>query len=287
MSEAIDWNESLNYLTQEIISKNITGHPAAPVLRHHAPKLYEQIVRSGKCPTLLKFWGECLNVDDNTGEEIVAPPVLRLLSDLTGISMDPPVVHAGLQHTYGYLFSAIETPYGRKRDRWVNRSLDAALGLSRSTFQPVAMQGTLLLNVTYFLGRIMFRGRRSEIARLRRSRNIVDSHLTDLDYRQLKCHRIIEEIGTGKQRIQAVSDLLPLSNSHDPDRMRGLLIYGIRSIKSDEFRLITAFPVSVNSFQSLLEQPCGTRVTVQLKYNAYSEGVTREPIQGKRTISFQ
>ncbi len=287
MSGAIDWNERLNNLAQEIISGNQSAISAASLLKLRAPELYEQICRSGKCQSLLNLWGECLNVDDNTSEEIVDPSILKLLGELTGVSMDSPVVHAGIQHSYGYLFSLIETPYGQKRERWTERSLETALEFSRPTFQPITRHGTLLLNLTYFLGRIMFRGRRSEIARLRRSRHIVDPHLTDVNYRQLKCYRIIEEIGTGKQRIQAISDLLTLANSPDPEALHAFLIYGIRSEWSDDFKLITAFPISAESFHLLLEPPCGVKVRVQLKYNAYSAGVTREPTQGKRTISIQ
>ncbi len=279
-----NWNRKLDKLAKEIIQHADDPLRTKSVLRDRSPELYEQIVSSGRCRPLLKLWGQSRNIDDNTGTEIVSPAVLNLLGTLTGFSMESPVPHAGIQHTYGYLFSLIETPYGRKRDRWVSSSLEDVLGLRRPTFSPVATEGTLLLNLTYFLGRILYRGRPTEIACLRRNRHLVDSALPQFNYRQQRYHRIIEEMGKGNSKIRTLTDLLPLNNSLDPENFQGLLIYGIEELATQKLSLITTFPISKETFQGLLSLPSGRKVVVQLKYNAYAKNILREPTLGKRTI---
>lgn len=92
------------------------------------PSLHKQIVESGRCKSLLELWGQSRNVDDNTGERIVDDVILKMIGELTGVSMIHPVVHAGIEHTYGYLLSNVETPYGKKRERWTDELLEAAWG---------------------------------------------------------------------------------------------------------------------------------------------------------------
>ena len=62
---------------------------------------------------LLALWGRSVNADENTGETIVHPAILAAIGALAGVPMRGRFVQAGLQHTYGYLFSLIDTPYGR------------------------------------------------------------------------------------------------------------------------------------------------------------------------------
>src|SRR5262249_2770464 len=107
-----------------------------------------------------------VNVDEYAGQTIVHPEILRAIGELAGVRMRSPVVHAGLQHTYGYLFSLIETPYGAKRDRWVTTDLETGFGLELSLLGEKPHDGTLLANLTWFLGRIVFRGRPASLPRL-------------------------------------------------------------------------------------------------------------------------
>ncbi len=284
-----DWNRKLDELTHKILEQNDSTSQAVNRLRKQCSKLHDQVVRSGTCLPLLKLWGLSRNIDDNTGTEIVASPILEMLGTLTNFPLQPPVLHAGIQHTYGYLFSLIETPYGRKRDRWVQSYLEKSLGLKRPTFSPVVSDGTLLLNLTYFLGRVHFRGRPAEISCLRRNRRFVDSELLKFNFRRLKCHRITEELGKGPDKIRIIIDLLPLPNSQLPnpsntENLDGLLIYGIEERPSKRLSLITTFPVSEETIEELLDQPCGRRVQVQLKYNAFANNIPREPTLGMRTI---
>lgn len=277
------WHLTLDRLATDLLEE-VTSRQGLTLFETQVPELFRQIERVGRAKSLLKLWGESLNVDDNTGTLIVEPQILQVLSRMVGVPLDSPIVHAGIEHTYGYLLSLIETPYGKKRDRWVNSYLEQALGIPRPTFAPVVVQGTLLTNLTYFLGRILFRGRRSEIGHLRRNREQIDQALLQLNYKQMKPKRIIEEVGRGGKRIRLVTDLLRLPQVRGMEELRGLLIYGVEKTSTNRLRLITTFPVTEQTFDDLPSQPLGTKVPIQIKYNCHVEGFKRGPLNGMRSI---
>src|SRR5437660_421137 len=133
------------------------GRPVVPLLKKHCPPIHRQIVADGNTPGLLSFWGRSANVDENVGETIVHPAILQAIGQLAGVPMRGRFVHAGLQHTYGYLFSLIDTPYGAKRDRWLTTDLENGFGLDPTLLGDRPRKGTLLGNLTWFIGRIVFR----------------------------------------------------------------------------------------------------------------------------------
>ena len=81
-------------------------------------------------------WGLSTVVDENTGTQVISPELFAELHRLAGLDATWPVGNAGLIHVYGYLLSTASTPYGLKRDRWVNGEVARALGLEASAFTP-------------------------------------------------------------------------------------------------------------------------------------------------------
>jgi hypothetical protein len=81
-------------------------------------------------------WGLSTVVDENTGTPVISPELFAELHRLAGLDASWPVGNAGLIHVYGYLLSTASTPYGLKRDRWVNGDVARALGLKPSIFTP-------------------------------------------------------------------------------------------------------------------------------------------------------
>lgn len=75
---------------------------------------------------VLDRWGLSTTVDD---EPLVPAPVITWIADALGRPADPTRCHAGLVHTYGYLFSPVGTDYGRKRHRWTTQEAAHALGI--------------------------------------------------------------------------------------------------------------------------------------------------------------
>ncbi|PXW31252.1 UNVERIFIED_CONTAM: hypothetical protein DES50_10518 [Williamsia faeni] len=86
-------------------------------------------------------------IDDNVGE-VLGSELLQHLSTWAGVDTSWPESNAGLAHAYGYLFANRLTPYGWKRDRWLDGDLAHHLGVDARMISPVPPEGTLLGNLT-------------------------------------------------------------------------------------------------------------------------------------------
>ncbi len=104
-------------------------------------------------------WGLSTVIDENTGTSVVAASVFRALHERAGIDARFPIGNAGLLHVYGYLLSTTPTPYGLKRDRWLDGALARAYGLAADAFLPWALPTgeTLLTRVTAAMAELLAR----------------------------------------------------------------------------------------------------------------------------------
>lgn len=93
-------------------------------------------------------WGRSTVIDELARQPVIDPPVFAALHARAGIDARWPVGNAGLLHVYGYLLSAVPTPYGLKRARWLDGALAGAYGLPRDAFFPWTASRTLLDRVT-------------------------------------------------------------------------------------------------------------------------------------------
>src|SRR5262245_58785993 len=117
-------DQQLQDAARAMVAAADAGKSVVPVLKKRCPHVYRQIVRDSKYPGLPALWGRCVNVDENAGKTIVHPAILEAIGIVAGVPMHGPVFHAGLQHTYGYLFSTLQTPYGLKRERWLSTHME-------------------------------------------------------------------------------------------------------------------------------------------------------------------
>lgn len=92
-------------------------------------------------------WGRSTVIDENTGTPVIGRELFDELHAAAGIEANYPVGNAGVLHVYGYWFSDELTPYGYKRDRWVDGALATALGLPPDAFH-LGGASTLLARVT-------------------------------------------------------------------------------------------------------------------------------------------
>lgn len=83
-------------------------------------------------------WGMSTVVDEFVGEAVLAEEVVVALHRLAHVPSRFPVGNAGVLHVYGYWFAPRPTPFGYKRDRWVDGRLASAFGLPREAFIPGA-----------------------------------------------------------------------------------------------------------------------------------------------------
>lgn len=278
-------DEDLHRAALDLIAAAQRGRSVVAALKARCPEVYQQVRRDAKFPGLLALWGRCMNFDENAKQTVVHPAILRALGELAGIPVRGRVVHAGLQHTYGYLFSVIETPYGFKRDRWVSDDLERGLGVERSLLGERPAHGTLLANATWLLGKIAFRGRSRNLAALESQSAAVAPELVAYDFDALTVDRIEERAarpGAVRRDVTIVTDLVTPPHAPKGDR---LLIYSTAA-GCGPLRLVTAFPVRPDVAAGLVARGrAGGAAEVQLKYNAYVRGFYGKRGRGRVAVA--
>jgi hypothetical protein len=100
-------------------------------------------------------WGLSSVVDENVGAPVLPRAVFDALHARAEIPSIWPVGNAGLLHVYGYLLSTTPTPYGLKRDRWLDGILARECGLPVDAFVPWVGERTLLDRVTEVLSDLL------------------------------------------------------------------------------------------------------------------------------------
>ncbi len=262
------WNE----LTLEALEKKSSFFD---VLEENHPALYNQIVADTKDPYLPMFWGQSYNFDSNAKKVIVDHKIMKELQAHFNIKNDNNIVHAGIIHTYGYLFSTIETPYGYKRERWISPTLNYGFGLKSNSLSPEAIDGGMLSNATYFCGSIVFKDK----TQLNLMKNVSNEIFT-YDYSILDVTRVEETL----PNYVLVTTLVKLPKKRNGEKNDYLLIYSTIGRKLNKELLVTAFPVNQDSFDKITaKESLGPNQKITLRYNAYLEGMPKDP-KGSRNI---
>ena len=226
---------------------------ALNILRSSAPSVALAFEKDAKDEDLLSLWGKSVNYDEHAKAIIVPPKILEAVGVKDG--------HAGLTHTYGYLFSTLKTPYGFKRARWVSGEIERGLGLPVGLFSPHPAKGTTLLsNVTGFAGRVAFRGDPEQLALAKK--------YGKFDVSAYKVRRLTEKVSfPGGPLLTIRTDLVSYSAGKG-----ALLIYSWRDEKAKRAWLITAFPVAEGFADGLFApKALGDGQPVAPRYNARIE----------------
>ena len=179
-----------------------TKRLTAEDLKQASPSLFQQITRDAEETSLKALWGTSINYDEFAKGVIVDPAILKVLAEtfrvkLTDSMLAEHLSNAGMEHTYGYLFSRLKTAFGYKRARWVRGDLERGFDLPVGTLGPQAPQasgGSFFSNVTYFFGRIAFRDDPGLLRTLEKHSSGVAKCLREFDYSSLKPIRFEESI---------------------------------------------------------------------------------------------
>ena len=257
---------------------------ALGVERFHelCPDLVAQIGRDATRMGPLSFWGRSINFDELANQTIVDSAIIQLLSQISGKKLSRKWPHAGLQHTYGYLLSLIQTPYGMKRDRWIDTSLETAFGLNHSVLSPVPNEGTLLSNATWLAGQIAFRGNEANQNWLRSYlTGKCSSELDAISFCDLPQNRIVETVhgkNDSSNKIWSLqTDLVPFPT----DSTISLLVYSVREETSGKHSLMTLFPAGQETQQELLARTeVACRDDIRLRFNAYVPALAGHVLNG-------
>ena len=237
---------------------------------------------------LKTLWGDSINYDEGAKAIIVQPQVLDYLTSKLGVAArKDKIVHAGLEHTYGYLFSNLKTPFGYKRARWVRGDIENGFRLPRGTLGPYAQKGSFFANVTVFLSQIAFRTETDLAKEALQKSNRVSAAVFGFNFKKLDIKRIEETIEMHSRKVVLRTDLvsffvkgLPTDNSH-------LLVYSFVDSEKPTPLLITAFPVNQAFVDQVLKpEKFGHGLPITTRYNAQINGVTgvNPPLLGTREI---
>ncbi|MCM0604651.1 MAG: hypothetical protein KA715_01025 [Xanthomonadaceae bacterium] len=255
-------------------------------LRLHLPTVANSLTRDSLITELRALWGKSINFDESAQKPIVDDDVIKTI--LETAQLPPPDanesgdrVHAGYMHTYAYLFSLLQTPYGFKRSRWVSGDIEKGLGLAPKIFHPLTEKGSFLANVTYFAGVLAFRGSKEATASIKRLEKVAHPGLWNLDYSKWKPISLVERLPQTEIR----TDLLTFN--YPDSKNKYLLIYSYLGRGKSIPKLITIFPIKREQYESSLNTTqLGVNKPIRSRFNAFIPGVTdsKEPLFGIRKI---
>ncbi|MBS1959034.1 MAG: hypothetical protein JST80_06140 [Bdellovibrionales bacterium] len=264
------------------------------------PGFLPELESDAKSRQLLNLWGLSRNMDEsNLTVKTIPPNLLAFFNSILKVDYDDKfeIGHAGLNHTYGYLFSTVYTPYGYKRARYTAGEIEAGFDLPESTFGGLPPVGTLLGNMTYFAGTIAFRDPNAKLSRIELEEILdqkqigLSDQLAKYDFKKLKVRRLIEKVDTDKIYLEIRTDIVEMPLTHTKGSDTALLIYSIdfhAPGQENRPRIITAFPVNQAFGDGLFTQEgidSDKPVVLKLKYNAMLPvTIPAEQMVGKRSI---
>ncbi len=251
-------------------------------LRNRCPAIVAQIHRDREPDGPFAYWGQSLNTDEIADHTIVERPILETLAKAANLKMSLTYPHAGVQHTYGYLFSSIQTPYGKKRERWIDGSLERAFRQPAETFGPFPQEGTLLANATWLAGHFAFR-KDTFITRLHvRLRARIAESLLEIQWDRYRSQRFTESTqfldGATLVTIVLQSDIIFIGHQGNQGPNPYLLVYSTQDSRKSHPELITLFTVSESFVEAIHTRAKQRKIAdVRPRYNTYIPGFPATP----------
>ena len=221
------------------------------------------------------------NFDELENSTIVDPKLLTVIGRLADFPIrSGECYHAGLIHTYGYLFSNLKTRFGYKRERWTDGRIASALGLAPDSLLGITDDSTLLQNVTFLMGRIAFddKTQQRKVLRLPGASNAIKL----ICYENLQVERIEERVRIGPRNttLRLYTDLVRFRRSAPID---SLLVYSYRHRKKQQ--LVTCFSMSSEGRKELVATAKANESLIRARFNLAIPGFEKEGLSGTRTIT--
>lgn len=265
------------------ISREAAEHPERPfldIVRNHSLGLHRQLQRDSSFPFWMGLWGHSINFDEGARGVIVLPGILdQLLAFFEAPPRQDRIFHAGIEHTYGYLFSRLRTSFGFKRARWVEGEIEQGLGIPVRMMSENADDGAFLANVTYVMASISLR-ERTDLRPWLLETPPHNVHPALVEWTQNEdlghIQRLTEMLYIGSRQVQIRTDFVPFHRSRRTQGNHALLIYSVLDSDQDGGpQLITAFPVQQSFVDRALDPTrLGARQPISTRYNAFVPGVT-------------
>lgn len=260
--------------------KNSSNQSIVEIIKAKNQILYRQIDADSSDSNLLGFWGQSFNFDSGAKKKILDEKILEELQLKFGVKNDNHIVHAGITHTYGYLFSLLETPYGFKRQRWIDTSLNNAFLLNKKSLSPETTEGSLLSNITYFSAKLAFLKSKNKDESLEKLKN-VSPEIKTFDYQNLKVVTLKERLPELVIKTTFVSFL----KKSEGNQNSMLLIYSVQDLSNHKEMLITAFPITIEAFNKITgKSSLGANQPISIRYNAYLPRYMDGNLRGSRKL---
>lgn len=248
----------LDYATfAKLHARLLDGEPARR-LEDVLPGLSRNLRTAGEVSE--RYWTDCVVFDELAKADILPEKAMRGLGirrETTGGVAHAP---AGVMHTYGYLFSQLQTAYGLKGKRWVESRLDERLGLPAGTFSPLAAKGEFASNLTSVLLQLVGAPRKlARAAQLKpapKARGRVEQRVT---WKTPGGETVSASVFTH------IVPLAPLAGLETSDEY--LLIYEV--VRGGRHRFTTAFPVAKGFADGVMAAKPDARPVFQPRFNLF------------------
>lgn len=196
-----------------------------------------------------KSWTDCTVFDELAKADILEEKAMKGLGirrETTGGVVHAP---AGVMHTYGYLFSQLQTSFGLKGKRWIESRIDERLGFPAGTFGPLPPGGEFTSNLTSVL--LQLAGKTSSKAAGRVEQNVT--------WKTKSGKTVKATVFT------VLVPLAPLPGLETTDEF--LLIYGMT--RGGRARLTTAFPIAKGFADSIMAAKADAEPVFKPRFNLY------------------
>ncbi len=207
-----------------------------------------------------RHWTSCTVFDELAKSEILPEKAMRTLGIKRAVVGGVAHAPAGVMHTYGYLFSQLQTAYGLKGKRWLESRLDERLGLPAGAFSPLAPEGEFASNVTSALLQLI-----GAPARVPRAARLAPSAKALGRVEQRVTWRTPDG---GTIEASVFTYLVPLAPLKD--RKSGeshLLIYAVR--RDGRHQLTTAFPIDGKFARGIMDAKPDREPVFKPRFNLY------------------
>lgn len=248
----------LDYPTFALLHARLLEGASAEQLEDALPHLRRDIKTASAVSR--RHWTDCTVFDELAKADILEEKALKALGirreTTAGVAHAP----AGLMHTYGYLFSQLQTAYGLKGKRWIESRLDERLGLPAGTFSPLTEKGEFTSNLTTVLLQLI--GAPSGLA-----------HAAKLTPSARPAGRVEQQVvwrtPAGKKVEATVfTVLVPLAALPDLKTSDDfLLVYGMH--RGGRTLLTTAFPVAKDFAGTFMAAKPGRSTAFTPRFNLY------------------
>ncbi len=283
------WDEKAKKIQNAIIQKvNASKIDIGLVIKNSAPEYFQNLTRESQYQEFKDLWGESVNFDESAQKEILSPEIVDEIIKIFKVQpRKDRVVHAGLEHAYGYLLSTLQTKYGYKRDRWINPDIELGFALKEGDLSPFPKGGGLFSNLTFIAGKIAFRNEPVALQILENSKwnQGVSSTLKVFDFKKLKPTRLTELISLKEgHQIVLRTDFIPFLFKNNFSKNDAILIYSVKDSSMANPYLITMFPLVLSSVLPIPPDTLGENKLIKTRWNAFVPGVTNSttPINGTR-----